>query len=135
MSPARSIVAVVAGFAVATLCVMIGQGLSRFVATPPDPANLKSIPPGFLAFNLACALAAGEFGGFVAASIGRVKPVAHGIGLAAVIAILSLSSLGSPQARLLPTWYLPAVAACGVAGAVSGSMVRLVVAKRLARVV
>ena len=112
---------------------MIGQAASRFVATPPDPANLRSIPVGFLAFNLACALAAGEVGGFVAASIGRVKPVAHGIGLAAVIGVLSLSALGSPQARMLPPWYLPAVAACGVAGAVSGSLARMAMAKRLAR--
>ena len=112
---------------------MIGQALSRVVTTPPDPANLKSIPPGFLAFNLACALAAGELGGFVAASIGRVKPVAHGLGLAAVIGVLSLSALGSPQARMLPPWYLPAVAACGVAGAISGSVVRMALAKKLAR--
>lgn len=119
----RSILAVAAGIATATVLGMAGMAI-LLVASYGIPLGMTPVVPGwpFLAANLAATALAGVAGGWVAASVGRHRPLVH-----AVAAALALTALMAPSVRPRPrepVWFAHALLAFAVVGVVGGGALR-----------
>ena len=130
----RSALAVLAGFVAMALLVTISTALAvRLILHGPISTMRASAPgtlsPAYLATNLAASGIAALVGGYTTAAIAQHDRIAHGLGLAALMVVMSVVSMrqaGSAQ----PRWYrvvlatvMPAVAVGGAAlsGAVTAS--------------
>jgi hypothetical protein len=122
----RSVLAVLAGFVAMALLVMIATALAvRFVLRRPL-ATMRSQGPSpqsaaYLAINVAASGLAALVGGYATALIAEHDRVAHGLGLAAVMVVMSVVSMRQSGAAQ-PRWYrillltvMPALAVAGAA--------------------
>ena len=121
----HSMLAVLAGFVVMALLVMMTTALAvRFVLHLPVSSMRTPGPgmpsPAYLATNVAASGIAALVGGYTTAAIAAHDQIAHGLGLAAVMVVMSVVSMrqsGSAQ----PRWYRVVLATVMPALAVSGA--------------
>lgn len=92
--PLRSVLAVLAGFVLTMLLSMAST------VTAVHLMHLKSAHPvpGFLVVNAVVSGAAAFVGGWVAARLGGLKPLHHGLGVAMLLALVGLVALMRPAA-------------------------------------
>ena len=122
----HSVLAILAGFAAMAVIVMITTALAMHFILRLPAATLRAPGPGtlspaYLATNVAASGLAAVVGGYTAAAIAGHDGVAHGLGLAAVMLVMSVVSMrqaGSAQ----PRWYrvvlatvMPGLAVVGAA--------------------
>src|SRR3954462_126949 len=98
MQVLRSIAAVVAGFGFMASTVMVGTIVATVLFVPGGLAIAQggvapaSVPPLFLAANLAVSFLGAVFGGWLAARIGASAPFGHAVVLAVLTGALSVVS-------------------------------------------
>ena len=112
----RSILAVMIGFMVMMLCVIV---LTLIMV---KTMGLKSghPTPGYLAINVVYSFLAAAMGGFVTAAIARSKPAEHAAVLAFIMLVVGVFSYRH-YTGLQPFWYQAmmtvAPSLCAIAGA------------------
>ncbi len=119
----RSVLAVAAGIATATVLGMAGMAI-LLVASYGIPLGMTPVVPGwpFLAANLAATTLAGVAAGWVAASVSRRRPFVHAVAVAlALIALMAPSVRPRPRE---PVWFAHALLAFAVVGVVVGGALR-----------
>ncbi len=119
----RSIGAVITGYAVMAILVMLGFGLiKQFVPDAfPTPEAFPSTGMSLtiIGFGLIAALA----GGYVAAWIAGKKKLRHGVFLGAVVLVMGIISvIVSPVTQ--PLWYNISIILSGVIGVILGAILR-----------
>jgi hypothetical protein len=114
-------VAALLGAAVAIVGTVI-VGTLAAVALLAGPGG--SVSASYLLANLAVSFGAALLGGWLVARLAPRRPLTHAAVLAAVMAILTLPSLGSP-APGQPSWYPVALLFIGVAGVACGAFLRV----------
>ena len=113
----RSIVGVVAGYAVFALC-----GVGLFAVSGRDPHEAQSF--GFTALSIVCGMIAAAAGGYVAAAIARGAPRAHAGVVAALIALGATASLIAQPATTARWSQLSALLLMTPAAFVGGNLKR-----------
>jgi hypothetical protein len=113
----RSILGVVAGYAVFALCTF---GL--FVLTGRDPHDVQSV--GFTVLSIVFGMIAAAAGGYVAAAIASGAPRAHAGIVAALIALGATASLISQPGTTARWSQLSALLLMAPAAFVGGSLKR-----------
>ena len=123
---ARSVGAVLIGFAATMLLVMLTTALAAvafgapMVPSPEMPTREPAT--GYLIANLVGSLLSAVAGGWLAARVAGRHAVEHALALAMVIFVLSLLSLRPGPGQ--PAWYPYALMVIGPVGAVIGGMIR-----------
>jgi hypothetical protein len=122
----RSVLAVLIGFVVMAVLVMITTALAmRFVLRVPFSemrgGTTLALSPAYVATNVAASGIAAVFGGYTAGVIAHHDQIAHGIALAALMVVMSLVSM-KPSGAAQLGWYrvvlvtvMPALAVGGAA--------------------
>lgn len=125
----RSMVALLAGYAVMVVIVMAGVAAWFAARLPGGLAALRegmktgkapAVTRGYLAFNLSLSFAAAVAGGLATVAIAASKSVRHLEVLGALVVAMGLLSAGAPSSAGQPKWYkllIPLVGAAGVATA------------------
>lgn len=112
----RSVFSIVVGFAVFYAL----QGACSYAALHVLQRNFDTPTAGYLVSNLLYTFVSAVIGGYVAARIAHRSPVAHGLALAILMALLSIQSIikgfGSQE-----TWFVLARAAGAPLFAVVGA--------------
>lgn len=124
----RSMVALVAGYAVMMVIVMAGLaawlalktpgGLGAMRASMKEGAAAPALGAGYLTFNLLLSLGAAVGGGLTTVAIAASKPTKHLEVLGALVLVMGVLSAASPGSAAQPRWYrysIPVVGALGVA--------------------
>ena len=109
---ARSVVAVIVGYLIFALSAFAFFQVS---GQPPHQAASMPIMLGSVAFGMVFAL----LGGYVAAWLARRRPLAHGVGVAGVLALgaaISLVSTFGTGAGWSPVAALALMAPCAIFG-------------------
>lgn len=119
----RSVLSVIAGFAVMTVCVMGFTLAAMAVLYPGSPLDAPIDPSGtWIAVNLAYSLVAAVAGGWVTVKIATRARMGHAGALAVVVLAMSvigaLAGAAAPDAQ--PGWYPVVIAAVGIAGVLIG---------------
>jgi hypothetical protein len=125
----RSLIAVLAGFAVMALVVMVSTVVAARLLLGRSLAEMHTPPSGspsraYLTANLAGSALAALLGGYTAAAIAGQAQLAHGVGLAAVMAIMAVISMrqaGTAQ----PRWYQLVLATVMPGLAIAGAGLRI----------
>lgn len=114
MKPARTLLAVLAGYLVMLVCEIVG---AVFLAVALHGRGHAATLFG----NELVVLLAGLIAGAVAARIGRVRPVLHAALLATVVFVITVAVAAlSPRTGGAPSWYALSLACIGAFGAVVG---------------
>jgi hypothetical protein len=119
----HSVLAVVAGFLVMAIIVMIGTALAvRFVLHVPLTAMQSPAPAlarAYVVTNLSLSAVAALAGGYTAAALAGHDRAIHGAALAGVMVVMSVISMHQAGGRQ-PRWYqvllitlMPILALCG----------------------
>ena len=121
----NSVVAVLAGYIVLAVIVMLGTALAVRAILRQLPSALRAPAPGYLttaylAANLAASALAAVAAGFVTAAIAGHARLSHGLALAGVMVVLSLLSMQQAGASE-PRWYQLVLATVMPAIAVGGA--------------
>jgi hypothetical protein len=125
-----SIVAVVGGFAVTAILVVVGTAVAT-AAILRDPARDPTavVPALYLAVNLALSLLAAVAGGYVCSWIAPTRPFVHAVALAGFFEALSLATaVTSGAAPGQPTWYPWVIGLICASGVIAGGAIRIAVA-------
>jgi len=118
----RSIGAVVAGYAVMIVLVMVSfaVGAKAFKMAPSRAGGDGMTPPkGYLVFNLVSGLVAAVVGGWVTGCIAQRNMLLHAIALALLVAAMGVLSARRPQPGQ-PAWYPWVITLVGACGALIG---------------
>lgn len=119
----RSLLAMIAGYVVITVLVVMANAVVFHGSSLEGPPEL----PLQLILIAMSALAA-VVGGYVAAAIGRSRPLLHGAALGLFLAGVGIAMLVSGQSDMGPAkeprWFAIAVLSVGLAGATLGGVVR-----------
>ncbi|MBS0295583.1 MAG: hypothetical protein JSR45_04670 [Proteobacteria bacterium] len=118
----RSIGAVVAGYAVMVVLVMVSFAAgARFFRMAPTRAGGDGMTPskGYLTFNLVSGLIAAVVGGWVTGCIAQRNMMLHAIALALLVAAMGVLSARRPQPGQ-PAWYPWVITLIGLSGALIG---------------
>jgi hypothetical protein len=123
---AHSALAVLAGFAVMAVVVMIATALAlHFVLGVPLAAMRSAGPqmlsPSYLVTNVAASALAATVGGYTTAAIAEHDQIGHGLALAAVMVLMSLVSMRRVDAAQ-PRWYRVVLATVMPALAIGGAV-------------
>lgn len=120
----RSIIAVLAGGAVAAVLFQVGAAVA-FVVLYGIPLGASPGRPtvGYFVLNLGFAGIAAIAGGRLTARLARQRIRTHVGALALVLAGMSLWGFSRPASQW-PSWYPPVLALVGVAGALAGGLPR-----------
>lgn len=119
----RSVLSVVAGFAVMTVCVMGFTLAAMVVLYPGRPLDAPIDPSGaWIAVNLAYSLLAAVAGGWVTAKIATRARMGHAGALALVVLAMSVVGrlAGESASGAQPGWYPVVVTAVGIGGVLIG---------------
>ena len=124
----RSVLAVVAGFLVMAVIVMIGTAVAARVILRQPLSTIRTgssepLPLEYLAANLSASAIAALCGGFLTAAIAGRSPLAHGLALAVVIVLMSILSMKQAGASQ-PRWYQLTLATAMPALALTGAFIR-----------
>ena len=124
----RSVGAVLAGFLLATIIVLLSTMIAVALMLPPAGPGMMPEPTGsYLAVNLVCGLLAAIAGGWLAARLARQAPLAHAMAVGTVMLVLGLAAAAMESDGTTgrqPGWYLYAVALIGWTGASLGGVLR-----------
>jgi hypothetical protein len=122
----RSVAAIVAGlgFMAATVTVgtLVGSsvlGTATGAARPSEVALATS-----LYANLVICAVGGVLGGWLAARIASYAPYGHASAMAAIVAVLSITTAAGVPAADYPDWYPSALGVVAVAGILLGGKLR-----------
>ena len=122
----RSVAAIVAGlgFMAATVTVgtLVGSsvlGAGAASARPTDVALATS-----LYANLVICAVGGVLGGWLAARVASYAPYGHASAMAAIVAVLSISTAAGVPADDYPGWYPSALGLVAVVGILLGGKLR-----------
>ena len=119
----RSIVAVIAGYTVMAVLVMLGFGLIKKLMPEAFPTPAAFPVTGVALIIIGLGLIAAIVGGFVSAWIAGQKKLRHGIILGVVVLVLGIiSALVSPVEQ--PLWYNASIILAGVIGVILGAVLR-----------
>ncbi|XAM00122.1 hypothetical protein OT109_01790 [Phycisphaeraceae bacterium D3-23] len=131
MSTGRLIAALIVGFLVVQVAVMVTNGIGGLMFhSMPDPETKKisadANTPGMCAWNIAWYLPAGAIGAFVATKIARARPWWPVIGMAGLIVLIGVpyAIFAPPMYREfgadIPGWCLPLLPLTGTLGVLLG---------------
>lgn len=116
----RSVGAILAGLVAGMVVVMV---LTYLLALLLFEGDLTAPPtPGYLATNVAYSFGAGVLAGWLAGRLAGTKPLLHGAGVAAIMAILAGGGGGS-SAPGVPEWYGVALGTLMPAAALLGGFI------------
>ena len=121
----RSILAVLGGF----ILLQLGVSLATFVAYELMlgglPGDEHIVPTtSYLVVNAAYCGVLAVGAGFITGVFAGSKPLAHAAALAAILLILSVSSLARPSG-VEPGWYVTTLAVVGPLGSLIGGILRM----------
>ena len=127
----RSIGAVLGGFAVMAVLVMIGTIAAAAALIPGGMSTMRTgadkgtVPKIYLAANLILSLLAAIAGGYVTTRIVIDNPMMHSVALAAFVLVMSVVSAGQNHgnANGQPAWYSKAIACVGICGVLLGGVI------------
>jgi hypothetical protein len=112
--------AIVIGFLVATILVMLVTYVAALLLVPDFPEDPQALPTGaYLVANLVGSYLAAVAGGYAAARIAGRAPLMHAGALALLFLAMTAAS-GAESAPGQPAWYPATVAMLGAVGALSG---------------
>lgn len=124
----RSVGAVLAGFVLATIIVVLTTMIAVALMLPPAGPGMMPEPTGpYLAVNLSCALLAAILGGWLAARLARRAPLGHGMAVGTIMLVLGLAAAAMESdgtSGRQPGWYLYALPLLGWIGASLGGGLR-----------
>jgi hypothetical protein len=127
MRVARSIAAVVCGLGFMAATVTVGTLVASALIGTPQPVGSRpaaTVPLAYLVVNLAICAVGAVLGGWLAARIATFAPYAHASVMAAVVAVLSVTTAtGVPDAGH-PGWYPSAIGLVAVFGILLGGKLR-----------
>lgn len=124
----RSLFAVLAGFIVATVLVLLSTAISvRALLPPAGPGAMPDPTIAYLLVNLCLGAMSATAGGWIAAWMAGRAALGHGMALGTVLLLLgfasaALTSDGTKGSQ--PGWYLYAMATLGWGGATLGGLLR-----------
>lgn len=124
----KSVVALIAGFAIMTFTILI----ATIVAVSAFPAAAGARTMEFLAVSIFSAVASAAFGGYATASLAPDRTSAHVLILAVMVLISAASGLIAPQPGQ-ETWYLIALLVVEPIGVVGGGRIRTAMRSRESR--
>jgi peptidoglycan/LPS O-acetylase OafA/YrhL len=113
----RSIYAVFGGAVVIVVVVIAGTIIAAALLAGPE----GSVTASYLTANLAVSFAAAVLGGSVVVRLAPRRPLLHASVLAAILAAMTLPSVGTPASGQ-PPWYPLALLLIGVAGLACGAL-------------
>jgi hypothetical protein len=117
----RSVAAVAIGLGFMAATVRVGVLIaSALVGTQPSDARLTT----YLFLNLLICGAGAILGGWLAARIASFAPYGHAAVMAAVVAVLSVSTATGMPAAGTPGWYPPGLGLVAVFGVLLGGKLR-----------
>jgi hypothetical protein len=120
----RSAGAVVVGFIVAAVLVMLVTFVASWFLVPGFRENPMAPPTGpYLVANVLGSLLAAVAGGYAAARAAGRAPLMHAGALGLLLLGMTVASGGEP-APGQPAWYPMAIAVLAAAGALAGGVVR-----------
>ncbi|HEY4320048.1 MAG TPA: hypothetical protein VGM77_02630 [Gemmatimonadales bacterium] len=118
----RSILAVLAGFISMVLVVVVGTAVAmRRLLRRGGPSLNAGMPAAYLVVNLGVSGIAALVGGLITARIATHAPVAHGLALGVLMALMSIASMRQAGATQ-PRWYQLVLATVMPLLAVTGAM-------------
>lgn len=124
----RSLGAVVAGFVVATIIVLLSTVIAVKLMLPPAGPGMMPEPTGsYLAVNLGCGFLAAIVGGWLAARVAPKAPLGHAMTVGTIMLVLGLATAAMESdgtAGNQPGWYLYALSVLGWIGASIGGLMR-----------
>jgi len=123
----RSVLAVIAGFLVTTMIVMIATVITAqlmFGEMTEDMLATFTPTPTYLVINILYGVLAAMIGGYYTAWVARRLPVRHGMALALLILIMGVVTIFVEQQGNQPVWYSYVMPVLGAMGAVMGSRLR-----------
>ena len=100
----QSVVAVLAGFALMVVVVMVTTVILVRRLKVDWSAGSGGLSPAYLTGNLVCSAIAALAGGWVTAARAPDRPLVHGIALALLMAAMNLLSMRQQHGRQ-PSWY------------------------------
>jgi hypothetical protein len=120
----RTFLAVMAGFAVTVLLVLVTSALAGLafglpLTTAPGQPVVQP-GAGYLAANLLSAVVAALAGGWTTARLAGRHPMLHAVVLAAIVLSLGVMGARAPQPGQ-PTWYPWTLAIIGPVGVLAGA--------------
>jgi hypothetical protein len=120
----RSVAAIVAGLGFMAATVTVGTLVGSSVlgtggARPTEVALATS-----LYANLVICAVGGVLGGWLAARIASYAPYGHASAMAAIVAVLSITTAAGVPAADYPDWYPSALGVVAVAGILLGGKLR-----------
>jgi len=130
----RSIGAVLAGFVVMAVTIMVGTIaltaalIPGGIATMRPPQSGTVAPSGYLAANLALSFLAAVLGGYLTVRLAASAPVIHALALGTLLMIMGMVTVaqagdaGSSAGQ--PSWYPWVITTLGVVGVMAGGMLR-----------
>lgn len=124
----RSVVAVLAGFLVASLVVLLATLVAtRLMLPPAGPGAMPAPTPAYLAVNLAYSFLAALLGGWLAARLAARAPLGHGMAVGSIMLVLGFLVAALPSDGVQgsqPGWYMYVIPLLGWIGASAGGMLR-----------
>jgi hypothetical protein len=120
----RSIIAVIAGGAVAAVLFQVGAAVA-FIVLYGIPLGASPGPPGvgYFALNLGFAGVAAFAGGWITSRIARQRSRAPVAAVGVALAVLALWGFSRPASQW-PGWYPPVLAFVALVGTYSGGVAR-----------
>jgi hypothetical protein len=129
----QSVLAVLAGFVVMTVIVIVSTVVLARGMTPPAIGRGGGMPrpgSGYLMANLGCSALAALVGGYLTASMAESAPVLHGVALAVLMIFMSALSMRQSMGTQ-PRWYAVVLMTVMPAIAVGGSVLQALLAGSL----
>lgn len=123
----RSVAAVAGGLGFMAATVTVGTLLSTAVmggATPGEGKPGEVVSTGYLAANLLVCGIGAVLGGWLAARIASFAPYGHAAVMAAIVAVLSISTATGTSAPGYPDWYPSVLGLIAVFGILLGGKLR-----------
>jgi hypothetical protein len=120
----RSVAAVASGLGFMAATVRVGILLASALVGTPQPADAALT--AYLFLNLAVCGAGAILGGWLAARVASFAPYGHAAVMAAIVAVLSLSTATAAPAAGSPGWYPGALGLVAVVGVLLGGKLRAV---------
>jgi hypothetical protein len=130
----RSIGAVLAGFIVMAITIIVGTIALTAVLIPGGIATMRSpqpggaLPTGYLTANLTLSFLAAVLGGYLTVRLAASAPVIHALALGTLLMVMGIVTAaqagGAGSSAGQPSWYPWVITTLGVVGVMAGGMLR-----------
>ncbi len=118
----RSVAAVASGLGFMAATVRVGVLLASALVGPPQPSGAGL--SAYLFLNLVICGAGAILGGWLAARVASFAPYGHAAVMAAIVAVLTVSTATGAPAAGGPSWYPSALGLVAVFGVLLGGKLR-----------